>query len=146
MTAQGAGACLLDANVLVALADAAHVHHPAAVRWFLSSEVPFATCPITQGALVRLMLRLGTVPSAAAARGLLEGFTQHPRHQFWSDDVAYADIDWRGVVGHRQVTDAYLAALARRHGGRLASFDRGLAALHADVVVLVDSDDGNAAP
>jgi uncharacterized protein len=77
---------------------------------------------------------------------LLEGFTQHPRHQFWADDVAYADIDWRGVMGHRQITDAYLAGLARRHGGRLASFDRGLAALHADVVVLVDSDDGNAAP
>ena len=34
-----------------------------------------------------------------------------------------------------QVTDAYLAALARHHGGKLVTFDSGLAALHADVAV-----------
>jgi uncharacterized protein len=42
------------------------------------------------------------------------------------------------VLGHRQVTDAYLAALARHHKGKLVSFDRGLAALHADVTVGLD--------
>ncbi len=40
-------------------------------------------------------------------------------------------------MGHRQVTDAYLASLARAHSGRLATMDRGLAALHPDVTVLV---------
>jgi len=30
-----------------------------------------------------------------------------------------------GVIGHRQVTDAYLAALARHHRGQLATFDPG---------------------
>jgi uncharacterized protein len=39
------------------------------------------------------------------------------------------------VLGHRQVTDAYLAALARHHHGKLATFDKGLAALHSDVAV-----------
>jgi predicted nucleic acid-binding protein len=33
------------------------------------------------------------------------------------------------------VTDAYLAGLARHHGGKLASFGRGLVALHPDVGV-----------
>lgn len=42
-----------------------------------------------------------------------------------------------GVIGHRQVTDAYLAQLARAHDGRLASFDQGLAKLHSDVVDLI---------
>jgi hypothetical protein len=51
--------------------------------------------------------------------------------------LGYTDVPWRGVLGHRQVTDAYLAALARRNGGRLATFDRGLAALHEDVVMLI---------
>ncbi len=37
---------LLDCNVLVALADSAHVHHLAAVQWFGSNDAPFATCPI----------------------------------------------------------------------------------------------------
>lgn len=42
-----------------------------------------------------------------------------------------------GVIGHRQVADAYLAGLARARGGRLATFDAGLAALHPDVAELV---------
>jgi predicted nucleic acid-binding protein len=37
------------------------------------------------------------------------------------------------------VTDAYLAALVRHHGGRLATFDRGLAALHADVAEAIET-------
>jgi predicted nucleic acid-binding protein len=57
-----------------------------------------------------------------------------------SDGLSYADIDMRGVVGHRQVTDAYLAALARSRGGRLATLDRALAVLHDDVTVLLDDD------
>lgn len=61
----------------------------------------------------------------------------HPLHRFWPCDLPHLSVDWRGVVGHRQVTDAYLAALARHHGGKLASLDRGLLALHADVGVAV---------
>jgi hypothetical protein len=128
---------LLDGNVLVALSDAAHVHHEAAVRWFASGDDPFATCPITQGTLVRMLLRHGATTSAMAAAEVLAHFSAHPRHRFWPDDLSYADVTWQGVVAHRQVTDAYLAALARTHGGRLATFDRGLSALHADVAVLL---------
>lgn len=64
---------------------------------------------------------------------------EHPRHEFWADDIAYPEIAWRGVLGHSQATDAYLAGLAKHHGGRLATFDRGLAALHADCAELIDS-------
>jgi predicted nucleic acid-binding protein len=44
---------------------------------------------------------------------------------------------------HRQVTDACLAQLARHYGGRLATFDEGLAALHSDVAepIPVQEDD-----
>jgi predicted nucleic acid-binding protein len=41
------------------------------------------------------------------------------------------------VIGHRQVTDAYLAHLARSRTGRLATFDRGLAEMRDDVTDLV---------
>lgn len=128
---------LLDANVLIALADSAHVHHEAAVRWFNSTTAAFATCPITQGALLRMLLRLQAVADAATAAQVLRGFIAHPRHRFWADDLDYSAVGWKGVLGHRQVTDAYLAALARHHGGKLASFDQGLVALHADVAVSV---------
>ena len=60
-----------------------------------------------------------------------------PRHEFWPDDVSYGDVPVRGIVGHRQVTDAYLAQLARAHHAQLATFDQALAMLHTDVVELV---------
>jgi hypothetical protein len=123
---------LLDGNVLVALVATTHVHHRAALRWFASSDQPFATCPITQGTLLRLLMRLGEM-TAQAALAVLAGITSHARHRFWADDLGYAEVSFRGVLGHRQVTDAYLAALARRRGARLVTFDAGLAALHADV-------------
>lgn len=138
MNAATEATCLLDGNVLVALADAEHIHHAPARRWFVDCAAPFATCPITQGTLLRMLLRGEAVPSIEAAVGVLARFTAHPRHRFWPDDASYTDIAWQGVLGHRQVTDAYLAALARRNRGKLVTFDRGLAALHNDVGILLE--------
>jgi uncharacterized protein len=125
---------LLDGNVLVALVSATHVHHPVARDWFTRSDCPFASCPITQGTLLRLLMQLNQLRSEEAL-DVLARFTAHPRHRFWADNLSYADVSWRGVLGHRQVTDAYLAGLARHHHGKLLTLDRGLAALHSDVAV-----------
>ena len=129
---------LLDGNVLVALSDAAHVHHEVAVRWFMALDAPFATCPITQGTLLRMLLQFKAVRDVASAVAFLERFTAHPKHRFWPDSLPYASISWTGIFGQRQVTDAYLAALARHHAGRLATFDQGLAALHVDIAELLE--------
>lgn len=128
---------LLDGNVLVALSDAAHVHHEPAAAWFAAHDAPFATCPITQGTLLRMLLRHGAVESPAQAAEVLAHLCAHARHRFWPDDLNYTVIDWHRTYGHRQVTDAYLAALARARRGHLATFDKGLAALHDDVAVLI---------
>ena len=50
---------------------------------------------------------------------------------------SYIDVPTQGIIGHRQVTDAYLAQLARAHGSRLATFDQAMAKLHHDVAELV---------
>ena len=126
---------LLDANVLIALIVDDHVHHEAAEAWLAGSTQPIASCPITQGSLVRLLLREGE--SAPTAAALVAALMALPRHEFWPDDAAYDAVSLRGVIGHRQVTDAYLAHLARARGGRLATFDQGLAKLHPDVADLV---------
>jgi toxin-antitoxin system PIN domain toxin len=141
-TAAAPAVTLLDGNVLVALVDEAHVHHGQARSWFSQLQGSFATCPITQGTLLRLLLRVSG-QDATQAMAVLTALTRHHRHVFWTDALPYGQIEWRGILGHRQVTDAYLAALARHHGGRLASFDRGLVALHPDVAVAVA---GGAAP
>ena len=126
---------LLDANVLIALVVADHVHHASAERWYVGQTEKFATCPITQGSLIRLLLREGQ--PAATAVAALRGITDASRHEFWLDSIAFADVKMTGIVGHRQVTDAYLAQLARVNNGRLVTFDQGLAQLHHDVAELV---------
>lgn len=125
---------LLDANVLIALCVPAHELHDVAAGW-LGTETDFALCPITEGALVRYLVRIGE--RAAVAQAVLDRVRALPRARFWPDDVSYADADLGGVVGHRQVTDAYLVALARAHGGKVATFGRGLASTHPSVAEIV---------
>ena len=127
---------LLDANVLIALVVAEHVHHDAAEAWLERAEGPFATCPFTQTVLLRFLVREGWPARDAAA--VLATLTRHPRHTFWPADLGADAIAWDRVDGHRQVTDAYLAALARAKGDRLATLDRGLAAVHPDVAAWID--------
>jgi toxin-antitoxin system PIN domain toxin len=124
---------LVDANLLVALIVADHVHHPLAEEWFARDQGRFATCPTTQSALVRFLVREGA--TAVEAVAVLGALTANERHEFWADDINVRDVALAGVVGHRQITDSYLAALARAHESRLVTLDR--AAIHPDVTDLV---------
>jgi hypothetical protein len=126
---------LLDSSVLIALATPEHSLNSRAAAWFRAGR-RFATCPITQGALFRFHLRSGDEATAESAKLLLKAISALPRHEFWPDDVSYLDMPAKGIVGHRQVTDAYLATLARRNGGILATMDEGLAAVHPDVTLI----------
>ena len=74
----------------------------------------------------------------SAARSILASFLDLPNHVFWPDSLGYQEVRMQGVIGHRQVTDAYLAQLARVNHGRLATFDGGLATLHQDVADLIE--------
>ncbi|WP_286930603.1 MULTISPECIES: TA system VapC family ribonuclease toxin [Aeromicrobium] len=115
---------LLDANVLIALTVAEHEHHRAAAAW-AGSGVELALCPVVEGALVRFLVRLGESPSTAQA--VLSALYASGRCAFWPDATSYADTPLDHVVGHRQVTDAYLLGLAASRGARLVTFDRALA-------------------
>jgi hypothetical protein len=125
---------LLDANALIALALDDHEHHRRAAAWAAGVEL-IALCPIVEGSLVRFLIRMGQGQSAATS--LLAGFHASPRFTFWADTISYRDADLSHVVGHRQVTDAYLTALAASHGGVLATFDQGLAHAAPQHVVLI---------
>ena len=129
---------LLDANVLIALVVVDHIHHDDAEAWLAGHTGSFATCPITEGSLVRLLIRQGQ--DGATAHAILTALAEHARHEFWSDSVSYRDVPLGGVIGHRQVTDAYLVRLARAHDGRVVSFDRGPAGVHGNVVELIPTD------
>lgn len=126
---------LLDVNVLIALAWPSHVHHANAHRWFSeNSKAGWATCPLTQSAFVRISSNPKIISEAVTPKEalvLLEEIVALKNHQFWSDDIGMLDknVPTEFLVGHRQITDAYLLGLAIRHGGRLVTFDGGLSRL-----------------
>lgn len=128
-------AALADVNVLIALTVEDHVHHRQARAWFESHADELATCPITQGALLRFLIREGV--GARDALDALRQIQALPQHVFWADEIGFDATVLAGVIGHRQVTDAYLAALARHFGGRLVTIDRGLAAQHPETAQLI---------
>ncbi len=124
---------LLDVNVLIALADPMHVVHEAAHHWFAAEgRHGWATCPLTENGFVRVASH-PSYPNrpgdASALLTILRDMCAGPGHAFWPDDVSLRDIVRPGaVLTHGQATDVYLLGLAVHHGGRLATFDRHLAA------------------
>jgi toxin-antitoxin system PIN domain toxin len=115
---------LLDANALIALVVADHEHHDSALAW-ASTVDRVAVCPIVEGALLRFLIRVGE--SQATASTILSALHSSPRCEFWEDAISYTAVNLEHVVGHRQVSDSYLAALAVSRGCKLATFDQALA-------------------
>lgn len=125
---------LLDASALIALTLSDHEHHARAATWAAGVD-RFALCPVVEGALVRFLLRVGQGQQVATS--LLDSLYDTGRFELWPDDLSYREIDLTHVRGHRQVTDAYLAALASTQEALLATFDAALARALPDVVVLI---------
>ena len=123
---------LLDVNVLLALLDRDHLDHLRARAW-LEAEIAdgWASCPITENGFVRVISqpRYPSPITPAEAVNLLGGATEQPHHQFWSCDLSLLDasvVDRSRLHGPRQVTDAYLLALATQHEARFVTFDRSI--------------------
>ena len=122
----------MDVNTLVALFDPGHQHHESASEWFdLYFEEGWLTCPLTQNGCVRVLSQPhypGTLPVVEALARLRTAVST-PYHQFISDDISILDetlVEVRHLTGHRQLTDAYLLALAVAHEARLVTLDTGI--------------------
>jgi uncharacterized protein len=123
---------LLDVNVLIALLDAGHVHHTAANKWLTANiNQGWASCPITQNGCVRIMSTDAyprKQPLAAVTERLREATAMY-FHEFWPDAISLMDplrFEHSRWLGSRQVTDAYLLALAVHQGGCFVTLDRGV--------------------
>ncbi len=122
---------LLDVNVLISLLDRDHVDHAHA----RSTSRPRSS---TDGRRAHHPERrraghgaadLPKPGAPATAVGLLRDACATRHHEFWPCTPSLLDtsaVDASRLHGHRQVTDAYLLALAVRHGGRLVTFDLGV--------------------
>lgn len=125
---------LLDVNVLIALVDPAHIQHDQAHEWFAQvGHKAFATCPLTENGLIRIVghprYPNSPGPPSAVLQALI-AIRGLAGHHFWPDDLSIADAAFFApelLSSHSRVTDSYLLALAHAKGGYLATMDQKLA-------------------
>ena len=136
----------------IALAWPSHIHHQQAHTWFTANTSSgWATCPFIQCGFVRLSSNVRIIPEAVSpqqAIALLKKIVDRPHHTFWPDSISIASaetIPTDLLVGHRQVTEAYLLGLTIHHQGRLATLDRSIVHLlpvdspHKDAVEIIEA-------
>ena len=125
---------LLDANILIAAFDASHADHRRAHR-FVSRLREFYTSPQTQGAFLRFFTRPWTDTvgnrrpprmSTGEALSRLKSILALSSHRFLPDDLPFEKVSMRSLSGFKQWNDAYLIALAGKHGLSLATLERKL--------------------
>ena len=123
---------LLDANMLIALFDAAHVHHSVAHQWLSANRAAgWATCPLTENACIRIVSQ-PSYPgrlTVADIAGRLDRAIAAPDYHSWPDDIHLSDpnrFDHVLMPNSKHLTDLYLLALAVHRGGRLVTFDKGI--------------------
>jgi toxin-antitoxin system PIN domain toxin len=127
---------LLDTNLLIALLWPSHERHELALKWFTRHRAKgWATCPFTQAGFVRIVSNPAFSRDAVQPREAIQVLSSNTiakDHTFWPNELPVAEaVALTGVqlMGHQQVTDAYLLGLAIRRGGVLATLDQHIAAL-----------------
>ena len=125
---------LPDVNVWVALMDEAHVHNRKALALMKRPALRIASCPLIENGVLRVLNLPGYSSLGPAGfqvvRDKLDAICTRHNHEFWPDDVSLrtkALVDWSRVLGHSQITDVYLLALAVAHDGCLATLDHRVA-------------------
>lgn len=106
--------------------------HQRARDW-IEAEIAYgwASCAITQNGFVRIVSqpRYPSPISPAEAIDRLARATHTEHHEFWPCSISLIDdhvVDAAHLHGSRQVTDAYLLALATNNDARLATFDQSV--------------------
>lgn len=125
---------LLDVNVWIALLDEAHVHHLRVVAFFEQRNLKIASCPLVENGVIRVLnlpgySKFGPVGFEKVSNKLSE-ICSDLNHEFWPDTLSLRTsglVDWSRVLGHNQITDLYLLALAKTHQGCLATLDHRVA-------------------
>lgn len=120
---------LLDVSFLIAVFDANHVSHRVARQWLEANiDSGWSSCAITQNAYVRTVSqpRYPNQLTPEAAISKLELACDSSHHTFRACEVSLTNpgmLRREQILGPSQVTDAYLLALAVRHGDRLVTLD-----------------------
>lgn len=121
---------LLDVNAWIALLDESHAFHSAVLTFIEQPKIKIATCPLVENGVLRIL----NLPSYSKfgpigfepVRDKLQECCAALDHEFWPDDISLREsqlVHWPRIIGHSQITDVYLLALAVSHRGCLATLD-----------------------
>ncbi|MFN9026617.1 MAG: TA system VapC family ribonuclease toxin [Akkermansiaceae bacterium] len=120
-------------NVLIALLDPNHTFHRLAHQWWSHDDRPWASCPITENGLIRIMASTSysknSQLSVADVTTLLSVFTANTNHEFWSDHISFRDeneFQHTSILSSKHLTDIYLLALAAKNNATLVTFDQNI--------------------
>ncbi|HEY3762460.1 MAG TPA: TA system VapC family ribonuclease toxin [Verrucomicrobiae bacterium] len=125
---------LFDVNVIIALLDPDHAFHERAHAWWeKNNKYGWASCPLTENGVVRIMSnpnyshKIQFHPADLINR--FKVFVENSNHEFWPDNLTLRDekkFVAERIHSSRQITDLYLLALAAQHHGRLVTFDHNI--------------------
>ena len=125
------GGFLLDTNVLIALTEPGHQHHEVAQDWLnRSAGQSWGFCPLTEAGFLRVVTNSRSYPSPrplAEAVAILRMVKAYPHFRFWEMKESWVALTASfaaRVLGHRQITDAYLLGMAIEKDGLLVTFDK----------------------
>ena len=122
---------LFDVSFLIAMFDPEHVFHEPAQKWWEMNRVDgWASCPITENGVCRILAshRYRGMPATTVDYVIdrIKRFREGSDHAFWPDNLSLLDesvFDFSGMYSSRHLTDVYLLALAVENAGRLVTFD-----------------------
>ena len=93
---------LFDINLLIALLDGGHTLHERAHAWWSANlSAGWASCPLTENGLIRIMSnpayrsKIHLSPSFLAAQLAL--FAVETNHEFWPDSLSFRDDRYFGL-------------------------------------------------
>ena len=139
------GPLLLDTNALLALGWPNHQYHREVVaRLERQPAMPWATCALTQVGFVQLSSNptvVGLRKTPGQALAMLSEIVSDSQHRYLEVLPSLPGVQqhFQRLLGHNQVTDAYLLAVALANRAVLLTLDRRIApsnALRAHIEIL----------
>lgn len=116
---------LADVNLLLAYGWRSHPRHIECRAWFRGLP-KYATCAITGLGFLRVSMSPAYRATFEDAARILSDLTESRAHVFLECNLPAAQAP--PVDSHKDTTDSYLVALARRNSMRFATLDEGILA------------------
>jgi uncharacterized protein len=134
---------LLDVNALLALGWSNHPFHAAVRDRLQRAPCPWATCAMVQLGFLRLSMNPAAMAPNSAATGvqahaLLARLVADSEHVYVDFAPAPAQAtSFAAALGHNQINDLHLIAIANANNCLLLSADKGLIQHHPAIVELL---------